>query len=152
MIPKSGNRFSEKIMLIQRSSVPIRSSHTQCCECSCELRIGTLVSCQVEKMSSCGILHLDDPGVRIEADLAHQTLLDLRFWRGLLAQRATKGTIGRVSFTERRLRRRAEQLRGTVKPVQLDENCAGLLRATAPHGSECAFDMAAANISGHPDR
>jgi hypothetical protein len=103
-------------------------------------------------MPSRSILDFDDPGVRIKADFAHKTFLDLRFRRRLLAQAAAKSTIGRMCLVKRRLRRWAEQLRGAIKPVQLDENSPGFLRTAAPHGSEGAFDMAAANISSHPNR
>src|SRR3954465_10889238 len=103
-------------------------------------------------MPSRSILDFDDPGVRIEADFAHKTFLDLRFRRRLLAQTAAKSTIGRMCLVKRRLRRRAKQLRGPIKPVQLHKDRPCLFRAAAAHGSEGAFEMAAANISRHPDR
>src|SRR5262249_17720799 len=59
--------------------------------------------------------------------------------------------LGWPRVVEDALRRRPEQLRGAVEPIELDENSPGLLRATPPHGREGSFDVAAADIGCDPD-
>src|SRR6266568_6305843 len=103
-------------------------------------------------MAARPILDLDDPDVRVEADFAPESLLDLgvRYW--LIAEAARERPIRRSSIIESALRRWAEQLRRAIEPVQLDENGTGLLGAAVPHRGEGPFAMAAANVSRHPNR
>jgi len=49
------------------------------------------------------------------------------------------------------LRRRSEQLGGTVKPIELDENGPGLFGAAPANRRERSFDVAAADIGRNPD-
>src|SRR5207253_7660633 len=103
-------------------------------------------------MAARPILDLDDPDVRVEADFAPKSLLDLgvRYW--LTAEAARKRPICRSGVIESALRCWAEQLRRAIEPIQLDENGAGLLGAAVPHGGEGPFAMTAANVGRHPDR
>src|SRR5438094_9844966 len=57
-----------------------------------------------------------------------------------------------MGFVEGALRRRTEQLGGTVEPIELDEDRARLLGPTPPHRREGAVAMAAPHIGGNPDR
>ena len=78
-----------------------------------------------------------------------KALLDLGL--GLLGKASAKEPIGRPRVVEGALWRRAEQLRCSVEPVQLDENGAGLFGAASPHRREGAFDVAAPDIGRNPD-
>src|SRR5882757_2783391 len=84
----------------------------------------------IEKVAPGAILDLDDPGIGVEAQLADQAFLDLGLGHRLLAQASAEQPIGRARIVEGTLRRRAEQLRSSIEPVQLDENGARLLGAT----------------------
>ena len=105
-----------------------------------------------QEMAPGAILDLENPGVGIEPDFAHDPLLDLGFRRRLLLEAAAKRAIGRVRLLEGGLRRRAEQLGGAVEAIELDEDRAGLLGAMPAHRRKGAFAVAAPQIGRHPDR
>src|SRR6516162_5365662 len=93
-------------------------------------------------MTPCAVLDLDDPRVGVEAQFPREAFLDLGLRSGLFAEAAAERPIRRPRVLEYALRRRTEQLRGAVEPVELDENGPGLLGATPsyrrkllPHGS-----------------
>src|SRR5215475_5095418 len=71
----------------------------------------------IEEVAPGAILDLDDPGVGIEADLAHQTFFDLGLGSRLLGQAAREQAVGGTRIVEYALRRRAEQLRRAIKTV-----------------------------------
>src|SRR5262245_13576378 len=79
----------------------------------------------IEEVTPGAILHLDDPRVGIEAELAHQAFFDLRLGSGLLGQAAREKPVGGTCIIEHALRGWAEQLRGPIETVELDENGAG---------------------------
>src|SRR5215467_821689 len=87
----------------------------------------------VEEMPAGAVFHLNDPDVGIEANLARKPLLDLRLRHRRLTQAADEGTVARMGFVERALRRRAEQLGSTVEAVELDEDRTRLLSTTVAH-------------------
>src|SRR5215468_7066156 len=106
----------------------------------------------IEEVAPGAILDLDDPGVGIETELAHQAFFDLGLGSRLLGQAPREQAVGGTRVVEYALRRRAEQLRGPIKTVELDENRAGLFGPAPPHGCKCPFDLAAADIGRNPDR
>src|SRR5712691_12848849 len=101
-------------------------------------------------MAPGAVLDLDDPGVGIEAQLANEALLDLGLRRRL--QASAEEPVRGARIVEHALRRRTEQLRRAVEPVELDENGAGLLGPAPPHRRERAFDVAAPDLGRDPDR
>src|SRR5580704_2608054 len=102
-------------------------------------------------MTPGAILDLEHPSVRIETELAQDPLLDPAFRRRLFLEATAERAVGR-RVVEGGLRRRPEQFRGPVEPIELDEDRPGLLGATVPYRRKCAFAVAAAQIGRHPDR
>src|SRR5215470_17429963 len=101
-------------------------------------------------MASGAVLDLDDPGIGIEAQLAREALLDLGLRRRLHA--TAEEPIRGARIVEHALRRRPEQLGRAVKPVELDEDGAGLLCPAPAYRRERALGVAAPDIGRDPDR
>src|SRR4029077_5553146 len=101
----------------------------------------------VEEMTSGAVLHLEDPGVGVEAQFSREAFLDLSLWSGFFAEASAEQPVRWTRVVEHALGRGAEQLRRAVQSIELDENGAGLLRSAPSHGGEGAFDVAAADVS-----
>src|SRR5436190_17587948 len=80
----------------------------------------------IEEMPASAILHLDDPDIGIEAKLAREISLYVRFRRGLHRQSAGEGALSRMGVVKCGLWRRCINLGGAIKAVELDEDRAGL--------------------------
>ena len=106
----------------------------------------------VEEIPPGAILDFDDPDVGIEFDLARQIGLDRGIGRRPLFEARGEGAVGIAHRVEFALRRRTEQIRGAVEPVDADEHGAGLLGAAPAHDRGEAFDLTAAQIGGNPER
>ena len=128
MIPKSGRRFSG---LRSRNNSDHRA---------------------IEEMPSGTVLDFDDPYIRIEANLAHNTCFDIGFgYRRLAAEDDRKYSARRLRLIKDGLRRRAIQGSGAIEPIDLDVYRAGLVGPAPAHRREGSFDVATAHIGRHPD-
>ena len=98
------------------------------------------------------ILNLDDPYVGIETQFARETFLDLGLGGRQLTKASDEEPVCGTCIVEDALRRWSEQLGGSVKTIELDEYGSGLFGTAPANGRERAFDVAAADIGGNPDR
>src|SRR5262245_20656058 len=103
-------------------------------------------------MPAAAVVHLDDPEIRIEADLPGQIGLDLNIGRGLHRETGREPAVDRVSFVECRLRGRPVEISRPVEPVDLDEDRARFLSTTPPHQGVSPLVLAATQIGRYPDR
>src|SRR5215472_14605466 len=104
----------------------------------------------VQEVSPGAVFGLNDPHVRIEADLSSQTCLGLGFRRRHRFHRRSEGTIDRMFILEGRLRSRSINVCRVVQAIYLDENRASFLGATSANRREYTFDVAASEIGRHP--
>src|SRR5262245_2647860 len=102
-------------------------------------------------MTPGAVLDFEDPGVRVEAQFPREAFLDLRLRSRLLAETPAEQSIRWMRVVEGALRRRTEELRRAVEPVQLHENGPSLLSTAPPHGGESPFGVAAADVRRDPD-
>jgi hypothetical protein len=85
----------------------------------------------IEQVPAAAILDLDDPKVGIEAQLAHQVSFNVGGWNRLFDEAGAKRPVRWMRLFKRRLWRRAEELRGTIEPIDLNKYGTGLF-GTAP--------------------
>src|SRR4051812_3969872 len=103
-------------------------------------------------MATGAVFDLDDPRVGVEANLALEPLFDFFLRHRVRTERPGKRPLTRMRLIERRLRGGGKQFGGTVEAVKLHENRSGIFGTTSAHGRERSFYMAAAHVSGDPDR
>ena len=106
---------------------------------------------EIEEIPPSAILDFDDPDVGIEFHLARQIGLDRGIGRRPLFEARAEGAVGIAYRVEFALWRRTEQFRGTVEPVDANEDGAGVLGTAPAHHSGEAFDLAATKIGGNPE-
>src|SRR5581483_6548995 len=103
-------------------------------------------------ISAAAIFDLHDPDVRIELHFTGKISLDFRVGRRQRREARCERPGGPFCGLERALRRRAEQIGGTVEPVDANEYRPRLLGAASAQDAEYALDLAAAQIGGDPKR
>src|SRR6516225_245865 len=103
-------------------------------------------------MAAGPILDLDDPGVRIESNLAADTIFHELLRRLLDSEAARKCTLGRMRLLEDSLGRRTKQFRRPVESIELDKDGARFVGAVPPYRRKGACAVTTAHVSGHPDR
>src|SRR6516225_69228 len=103
-------------------------------------------------MAPGAVFDLQHPSVGIEAELAPDAFLDLGLLHWLPLDAADERALRRLCIVESGLRGRAEQFRGPIKTIELDEDRTGLLGAAPPHRRKSALEIAATQIGRHPDR
>ena len=102
------------------------------------------------KLRPGAILYFHDPNVGIEFYLPRQVSFDLRVWRRLTGKARREGPGRSLRRLERALRRRTEQVRSTIEPVDANEKRAGFLGAAAADRAENPLDLTAPQIGGNP--
>src|SRR5579884_765711 len=102
-------------------------------------------------MPALAVFHLDNPDIRIEADLAQEPRFDLRVRRRRRRTEYDAEQMIARALLEGALRRGTIKNSGPVETIDLDEDRARLFRTAPAHRGERAFDIAAAQICGHPD-
>ncbi len=95
------------------------------------------------------ILGLDDPEIRVEADLGREPALGLGRIDPVLAMDLGEHPV--LAILQLALRRRPEHGGSPVQPIDLDEDRSGFRRAAAAQDGRRAFQRAAAQIGGNPD-
>jgi hypothetical protein len=98
------------------------------------------------------ILDFDDPHIGIKTQFARETVLDLRLGGRWFTKASDEEPVCGTCIVKDALRRWSEQLGGAVKTIELDEYGSSLFGTAAANRRERAFDVAAADIGGNPDR
>lgn len=105
----------------------------------------------IEEMPPRTVFHFYDPDIGIKADLAREIGFRVRLDCRLDRQTGTEGAIDWMGVIKGSLRRRAVDIGCAIEPIDLDEDRAGLIGATAAHRCEGALALATTDISGNPD-
>src|SRR5262250_2597908 len=103
-------------------------------------------------MAAGPILDLDDPGVRIESNLAGETIFHELLQRRRDPETTGECTLGRMRLLEDGLGSRAKQFRRPVEPIELDKDGAGFVGTVPPDCRKGAGAVTTAHVSRHPDR
>jgi hypothetical protein len=105
---------------------------------------------QIQPVPSLAIFHLDDPYVRVERDLARQSLFDGGWLDPFILMGARPEALGAMRG-EFRLRGGRVERGAAIEAVDDDEDGAGFRRAAPSQHRRRAFDGAAPEIGRDPD-